>query len=101
MPGRLIPLATDQYYHVFNRGINRQLTFTKKPEYKRAKNSLNFYIHDTTPVSFSRYLLMNSEDQIRVENQLANSPRLVKLLGFCFMPNHFHLLVKQLADKGI
>ncbi|MDO8498435.1 MAG: transposase [bacterium] len=35
-------------------------------------------------------------DNLQKENDL-----LVEILAFCLMPNHFHLLLKQISEKGI
>ena len=43
MPGRTTPLVTNEVYHVFNRGIARQPTFTTKKEYSRALDAIKFY----------------------------------------------------------
>lgn len=102
MPGRLTPLVNDQIYHVFNRGINHQPTFIDKAEYKRAKLILGFYRFYNTPVKLSRLLALSANDRIRIlEGLRQDNDKLVEILAFCIMPNHFHFLLKQLKEKGI
>lgn len=35
MPYRVTPLVTEEYYHVYNRGIASQPTFFSKSDYER------------------------------------------------------------------
>lgn len=101
MPGRKIPLITDEVYHVFNRGIDRRLTFTNKREYQRAISSLRFYNVLHLPLSFSKYLRLEDIKRDEIDQVLEKSEKIVKIFSYCFMPNHFHFLLKQTAENGI
>lgn len=101
MPGRIIPLVSAEVYHVFNRGINRQPTFTNKREYKRAETTISFYRFLKPPVSLSKFLKLEQIKQNEILDLLQQSNKLVEIFCYCLMPNHFHLLLKQLEDKGI
>lgn len=102
MPVRIQPLVTGEIYHVFNRGLDHRETFTDKREYKRALNSLEYYQFEKPPVRFSLYSKINHSDRVKILNSLKSSGRrLTEVLMFTLMPNHFHLLLKQLIDKGI
>lgn len=101
MPGRTIPFITDQVYHVYNRGINKQPVFVNKRDYDRALESLRYYRFHNQNLSLSKYLLLQKSKR---NNFLTNSRKklqTVVVFAYCFMPNHFHLLVKQLVDGGI
>lgn len=50
----------------------------------------------------SRFLQIPKEDRINILNELDTSKiTLVEIIAYCFMPNHFHLLLKQRLDGGI
>lgn len=100
MPGRTTPLVTNEVYHVFNRGINRQPTFTNKREYQRAAESIRFY-RFSPALSLSKFLRLENEKQHDALQLLEKHEPLVRIFCYCLMPNHFHLLVKQAVDKGI
>lgn len=105
-------LVTDEIYHLYNRGVEKREIFLDKQDHFRFINCLAEF-NDTNFAlpSNIRYLLRNPsqadsrclEDCLGV--QLLNNGRikspLVDILAFCLMPNHYHLLVRQLADKGI
>jgi len=101
MPGRTIPLVTGEIYHIFNRGINKQPTFTNKKEYKRALNTIQFYRYVKPPMSLSKFLKLEDKKQNDIIDVLKQRKKLVEIYCFCFMPNHFHFLVRQREDKGI
>lgn len=101
MPGRPTPLITDQIYHVFNRGINRQPTFTSKPEFQRATQAINFYRYASQKVKLSTFLRIDQKRQKKILDILDENSKLVEILGYCLMPNHFHFLLKQSQNNGI
>jgi len=102
MPGRLTPLVNNQIYHVFNRGINHQPTFLDKIEYKRAKLVIDFYRFSNLPTKLSKFLTLSNDDRIKImDNLRKENNKLVDILAYCLMPNHFHFLLRQLTDKGI
>lgn len=102
MPGRILPLVNDQIYHVFNRGIDHRPTFTTKWELHRAMLILSYYRFSTPPMRLSRFLMLSNEDREKILTGLnQEGKKLVELLCFCLMPNHFHFLIKQTGETGI
>lgn len=101
MPGRKVPLVTDGYYHVFNRGIAKGITFTSDFEYRRAISTLSYYCHLEKPYSLSRLYRFDPEKQIEILHSINGGNKLVEVICFCLMPNHFHLLLKQNIVGGI
>jgi len=77
---------------VFNRGVDKRVIFTKK-EYLyyffRSIALLNTTVQSTGQ-SLTRKNLVNKE-----------SGRLVSVVAYALLPNHFHLLLKQEVDNGI
>ena len=77
--------APNSYYHVFNRGNNKQDIFLDKQDHMlflwRLKEALLPGSADFTPKGrYSRKLLPEGA---------------FNLFAYCLMPNHFHLLIKQ------
>lgn len=101
MPVRELPLVIGEYYHVFNRGITSQDTFLDHGDYNRAQNTLAFYRAKDQPISLSRFFrLPDFKKQEVYSSQSTQADNLVDLIAYCFMPNHFHLLLRQLTDTG-
>lgn len=101
MPGRIIPLVTNEIYHVYNRGINKQPTFTTRREYQRAILAIEFYRVSNPPIRLSKFLELEKERQKEIIEVIEQAEELVQIICFCLMPNHFHLLVKQKIEDGI
>lgn len=101
MPGRKTPLVTGETYHVFNRGIDRRPTFTAKYDCHRAVASLKFYRTFHPPLSFSKFLRLADEKRREIEQVLERREKIVEVLCYALMPNHFHLLLRQVAESGI
>lgn len=94
--------ATGEIYHVYNLGVEKRPTFTDKREYDRALLTLDFYRHEGIFASLAQVLKLNLEKRDFFLTQLKNSKKnLVDILGYCLMPNHFHLLLRQVLDGGI
>lgn len=89
MPSRnLVKMYTkDTYYHIYNRGINKNLIFKDDDDYRVLLNLLKRYLSNEKV----------TDNKGREYEGLADD---VELLAYCLMPNHFHLLVYQLQDQG-
>ncbi len=100
MPRRKAPLVSGEIYHIFNKGITGQITFLNSKDYKRAKLTLKYYLYSPLPIRFSRFLELSSKRKKELF-QIFKPRKIVSVIAYVFMPNHFHLLVKQEEDKGI
>lgn len=102
MAGRNIVLTTGEYYHIFNRGIARQPIFFTKRDYERFLLTLSYYRFADIPVKLSRFLHLQKDTRVSLLKDLnENKKTIVDVLCYALMPNHFHILLRQSADKGI
>lgn len=102
MPGREIPLITEEFYHVFNKTIASQPAFCTKRDYKRFLETIFYYQNKTTPVRYSKFLILSTKEREGILESLKKQKNfMVEFISFCLMPNHFHLLLQQLEDSGI
>jgi REP element-mobilizing transposase RayT len=72
VPGRHVQFAAGSYYHIYNRGANRNTIFVGDSDYW----------------DFFHRLRINA---VRYD---------ATMIAYCLMPNHFHLLVRQESDKS-
>lgn len=102
MPLRRIIFASNEIYHVLNRGVASTPIFETSSNYDRFLKLINYYRFKKPPLSFSKYLKLPHEQRTLFEKHLMEEGRpQVEIYSYCLMPNHFHILLKQLEDKGI
>lgn len=102
MAGRQTVFADGGYYHLFNRGVAKMPTFTSTGEYIRALKTLQYYRYSRPPMKLSKYIDITIEERLRIDSELNyKSDRLVDIICFVLMPNHFHFLLKQNVNGGI
>lgn len=98
---RKIVFENGYIYHIFNRGIERRSVFTNKRDFDRATNLIKFYKHKDIPIRFSQLLLQPQELRNEILKNLYASEKIVEILCYCLMPNHFHFMLKQITRGGI
>lgn len=101
MPSRKIPLVSDNYYHVFNRSQHHQPIFESKFLCQYFLKSLWFYKSSDPPTKLSKFLGLEKDNFKTAYDAIDCGKQLVEISAFCLMPNHFHVLLKQLEDNGI
>jgi putative transposase len=92
--------AVGQTYHIFNRSADRIPIFKNKRDCQHSLLAFWFY-QRKTPFSFSKFLRLQPENKVATIQYLISSPKLVDILCFSLMPNHYHLLLTQLVENGI
>ncbi len=90
---RKIPFGVDEYYHVYNRGVEKRLIFLDKSDRDRFLRLL-YLANGTKPVIYRDVPRRSLSD-------LDMGEKLVAIGAYCLMPNHFHLLLKEISDGGI
>lgn len=93
MPYRITPLVNGQIYHIFNRGVEKRTVFTDKRERTRFLEAVKYYQQISPEIKFSK------ADKDKKEN--LSDKKLVEVIAYCLMPNHFHFLLKQISDHGV
>ena len=93
--GNRAPFAVDEWYHCYNRGVDKRTTFESDYEYKRFIELL-YLSNSDTPIRRSDQSTLSFAEVFT----LPRSEPLVAIGAYCLMPNHFHLLLKDLSEEG-
>ena len=102
MPIRKEPLLKGNIYHVFNKTIDDKQIFKSNNYSAEFYQRLSYYKSIKSERSFSKLKFLNNENLLEMQLQTRlRKDFQVDVLNYSFMPNHFHLLIMQLTDKGI
>jgi putative transposase len=85
MPRRTIALQAGEYYHLYNRGVNRQKIFFNQENYLFFLRRVRKYLLEegkTSEVSETSEVLPGCE-----------------VIAYCLMPNHYHFLIRPLHNE--
>lgn len=93
---RRTSFAIDEWYHCYNRGVEKRTTFTTKDEYARFMQVLYLCNSNT---ALRRDDLPDTSDEFIF--QISRGDTLVDIGVYCLMPNHFHLLLRERTEGGI
>ncbi|MEK7198115.1 MAG: transposase [Patescibacteria group bacterium] len=87
-------LASNNIYHIYNRGVEKRIIFKNNQDYSRFIKGLLIF-NDTKIVDDFNNRLR------RIINKSHQREEIVDIIAFCLMPNHYHLLLRQRSDNGI
>lgn len=111
MPIKRPQLANEEVYHIVMRGVDGRVIFPQEEDSFHFLHDL-YEFNDEDAVSQDFRHSKNFTRTVPGESVYGNSQRqngqnrkerklLVEVLAFCLMPNHFHLLLRQIKDNGI
>jgi len=108
MPYREEQFVNGEIYHIVYRGIDNNLIFRDVNDHYRGIFSI-YEFNSTRSITIRerrkargkiKKLLKEKTDRGRAPVTDARD-KLVEIFSFVFMPNHLHLLVKQIKDEGL
>ncbi|MBI2099797.1 MAG: transposase [Candidatus Vogelbacteria bacterium] len=90
---RKVEFANNEFYHLYNRGVDKRNIFGEKKDVDRFLQSLKEFntiepIGSIFEQSFSKTISQSEK-------------KLVEFVCYALNHNHYHLLVRQVSDQGI
>jgi len=98
--------APNSYYHVYNRGVNKQAIFEDEQDYGVFLSYLKTYLLPRDERALQEQLA-DPRLSYKEKNKIVRILRLnnfsseITLISYCLMPNHFHFLLKQTEPTSI
>lgn len=93
---REVPLVKGEYYHVFNRGVEKRNIFTDQADRNR------FLLSVTAFNSIEPIGSIFEQSFARKKKEFGRpASKLVKVVAYCLNPNHFHFILQQSNEGGI
>src|SRR3989344_8431518 len=94
---RKTSFAEGEYYHVYNRGVDKRDIFTDNEDYTRFLLSMReFNVRD--PIGS---IYENSFAKEQLTHKPSKRQPLVKFIAFCLNPNHYHFILQQMTERGV
>lgn len=94
---RKVPLVKGGYYHIYSKSIAEFEIFRFRDEYVRMRETFRFYRTAIRRMSYSAAMKFVDGP----EAPQHHGPERFRLIAYCIMPTHFHLLVEQRTQNGI
>ena len=94
---RKINFVESEYYHVFNRGVDKRAIFETQDDLQYFFQRLVDMNMVVTDLKFNSKRYRKSGEVV-VDKKYKN---LVSIISYCLLPNHFHLVLKQESEDGI
>lgn len=92
--GRSFVFAPQEFYHLYNRGTEKRNIFSSRADNDRFLTLL--YLANQ---SGAIHLQLQGRTLKELSTRREGEP-LVAITAYCLMPNHFHLLVRELQEGG-
>lgn len=90
------PFVSNQYYHIYNRGVDKRDIFMNKADLKRFALSVKEF-NVVKPIGSIKDLMFRKQE----DSDVGRPNPLVSVVCYCFNPNHFHFILKQEVDGGV
>jgi len=84
-----------EYYHIYNRGVDKRNIFSDKSDLNRFLQSMEEF-NTKNPIGS---LYENSF--IKKKELGGKASKLVEFVAYCLNPNHYHFILTPLVEKGM
>ena len=96
---RKVPFVKDEYYHIYNRGVDKRSIFGDVFDVMRFYQSMQEF-NTVEPIgSIFENRFEHRKDKLG--NAIPKFEKLVDIVAYCLNPNHFHLILTPLVENGI
>lgn len=92
---RTFSFAPDEFYHIYNRGTEKRNIFMSRSDRDRFL-ALLYFANQDGPAD----LKLQGSTLLGIVEKRTGAP-IVEIVAYCLMPNHFHLLARELEEGGI
>lgn len=96
---RIKDYKANSYYHIYNKGIDGRKVFEDEADYLHFEKLLKQYTTPFTVGEKGPYKSLKPSTVTRMQEM--NLHNEAKVVAYCLMPDHFHLLIHQTTEDGI
>lgn len=97
---RDISFAVGEFYHIYNRGVDKREIFEDKEDLWRFFQSMAEFnaVEPIGSIYENSFRKEDSENSPQLGNRV---PKLVEFVAYCLNPNHYHFILTPLVDGGV
>ena len=94
---RKTKFATGEFYHIYNRGVDKRNIFEDPEDFWRFLESMKEFNREDAIGSL--YALNNDKEKFR--GSASKNKKLVNFVAYCLNQNHYHFILEPLVEGGI
>ncbi len=105
---RKIKFVKRKYYHIFNRGVDKRNIFNDDRDKWRFLQGMFLFNDEKSSFGILHEIARKNKGRINfhlleefISNEQKDRKPLVQIGADCLMPNHYHLLLREIEDGGI
>lgn len=96
---RKVQFVNNEYYHIYNRGVDKRPVFLDEEDYLKFIRGLKDF--NNKSYYEERAAMVRKYGFKELSSFLEKVEKVVQVLVYCLLPNHFHLILKQIMENGI
>ena len=94
---RNIKFATEEFYHIYNRGVDKRSIFMDYDDVARFFACMSIFNTKDSVGSVYEY----SREELKFGSSAPKKGKLVNFVAYCLNQNHYHFILEPLVDDGI
>jgi REP element-mobilizing transposase RayT len=102
---RKTEFANGEYYHIYNRGVDKREVFLRNGDYKRFIVGMNEF-NCSEAIGSLRDNRARENQELSSWSSRSSTPdsvpqSLVQIIAYCLNSNHYHLILRQVSERGV
>lgn len=90
------PFVNGEFYHIYNRGVDKRIIFNDNKDIERFSQSMvEFNVLEPVGSLYENSFRKLGGRTAKLEKKLVN------IIAYCLNSNHFHFILEQVSDGGI
>ncbi len=107
---RKTEFSNKEYYHIYNRGVDKREVFGGEEDYLRFLTSMREFNNNSSDAQRDYEKRKTEKDRKnlklsfgypKLSFKFLSMPKMVDIICYCLNPNHYHFILKQLSENGI
>ena len=102
MSTRKTPFVNNEFYHIYNRGIDKRSIVGDARDVERFMQSIGEF-NALEPIGsiYEKHFADKKFGSLASKTDKNELEKLVNIVAYCLNQNHYHFILEQLAEKGI